>query len=164
MPHDRPQDSPLPAATMRFRKLRIALSATCVLACALLVVLWVRSWDVQSSSANWYGDAWMRKVPGKRFYKVFSNRGRVRLMTSSTVGNWTMEVLEDDRSAVGFGVLQGQTSYYAQIPHWFLDSLAAFGVVTPWIPWSRRFSLRTLLIVTTLAAMALGVIVYATRE
>ena len=29
---------------MRFRKLRIAFSATCVIACVLLIVLWVRSY------------------------------------------------------------------------------------------------------------------------
>jgi len=29
---------------MRFRKLRIAFSATCLIACVLLIVLWVRSY------------------------------------------------------------------------------------------------------------------------
>ena len=28
---------------MKFRKLRIAFSATCLIACVLLIVLWVRS-------------------------------------------------------------------------------------------------------------------------
>ena len=30
--------------TVRFRKLRIAFSATCLIACVLLIVLWVRSY------------------------------------------------------------------------------------------------------------------------
>jgi uncharacterized membrane protein YbhN (UPF0104 family) len=29
---------------MRFRKLRIAFSATCLIVCVLLIVLWVRSY------------------------------------------------------------------------------------------------------------------------
>jgi hypothetical protein len=46
-------------------------------------------------------------------------------------------------------------------PHWFLILLCAIVAVTPWTPivfWSRRFSLRTLLIVTTLVAVVLGLI------
>jgi hypothetical protein len=35
--------------------------------------------------------------------------------------------------------------------------------VSPWIHWSRHFSLRTLLIATTLVAVVLGLIVYAAR-
>src|SRR4051812_6024482 len=36
---------------MRFRKLRIAFSATCLIACVLLIVLWVRSyWWVEQVS------------------------------------------------------------------------------------------------------------------
>src|SRR6476620_2501344 len=36
---------------MRFRKLRIAFSATCLIACVLLIVLWVRSyWWYESVS------------------------------------------------------------------------------------------------------------------
>src|SRR6476660_5145825 len=34
----------IPSNAMRFRKLRIAFSATCIIACALLIVLWVRSY------------------------------------------------------------------------------------------------------------------------
>ena len=36
---------------MKFRKLRIAFSATCLIACVLLIVLWVRSyWWVEEVS------------------------------------------------------------------------------------------------------------------
>jgi hypothetical protein len=45
------------------------------------------------------------------------------------------------------------------IPYWapiaFFASLGA----TPWVKWSKRFSLRTLVIATTLVAVMLGVIV-----
>ena len=41
--------------------------------------------------------------------------------------------------------------------------LVAALVAVPWIPYSRRFSLRTLLIATTLVAVVLGLAVWAGR-
>src|SRR6185295_531772 len=90
---------------MRFHKLRFAWSVACTLACLLLIVLWVRSWSVQDSAEEYYGDAWLYKVPGERLYKIFSNRGGVRLMTATWTGTWSLPVLEDNRTIVGFGAL-----------------------------------------------------------
>ena len=47
------------------------------------------------------------------------------------------------------------------MPHWFLVLVVATLSALPWFRW--RFSLRTLLIVTTLIAVALGAIGYAVR-
>jgi hypothetical protein len=47
------------------------------------------------------------------------------------------------------------------VPHWFL-ALAFVGLGgLSWLRWQKRFSLRTLLIATTLVAIALEVIMYA---
>lgn len=43
------------------------------------------------------------------------------------------------------------------VPHWLLLLLAATISAMPWIKW--RFSLRTLLIATTLVAVGLGIVV-----
>jgi hypothetical protein len=52
---------------------------------------------------------------------------------------------------------------YLSLPH----SLYALVFVTiaavPWIRWSKRFRLRTLLIATTLVAVVLGLIVWSIR-
>ena len=135
----------------------------CGIACLLLIVLWVRSWSVQSSAVTWYGDQWKRQVPGQRYYSIFSNRGAIRFSTSNTTGNWGVQVLESDRAVLGFGYLKGQTSHYAQVPHWFLVALTAAGATMPWLPWSWRFSFRTLLIGMTLMAIAIGLIAVASR-
>jgi hypothetical protein len=45
------------------------------------------------------------------------------------------------------------------IPFWFLTTLTVSVAVAPWIHWSNRFSLSTLLIATTLIAVGLGVLV-----
>jgi hypothetical protein len=44
-----------------------------------------------------------------------------------------------------------------RLPHSLLLLFAAMGAMTPWIRW--RFILRTLLIATTLIAVALGIAV-----
>jgi hypothetical protein len=53
--------------------------------------------------------------------------------------------------------------YSITIRHWTLAFAFVLFVITPWIRWSKRFSLRTLLIATTLIAVALGLIAYANR-
>ena len=48
-------------------------------------------------------------------------------------------------------------------PHWFLVSTLFTLAAIPWLPaakWLKRFSLRTLLIATTLVAVGLGVVVW----
>jgi hypothetical protein len=44
------------------------------------------------------------------------------------------------------------------MPHWFLIVVT---IILSAIPWFQRFSLRTLLIATTLVAVVLGIIVAA---
>jgi hypothetical protein len=46
------------------------------------------------------------------------------------------------------------------IPYWFITPLVA---VAAFLPWIKRFSLRTMLIATTVAAIALGAIVALSR-
>jgi hypothetical protein len=50
------------------------------------------------------------------------------------------------------------------VPYWFLVVIAGISAALCGIPWVKwHFSLRTLLIATTLVAVGLGVIVYASR-
>ena len=47
--------------------------------------------------------------------------------------------------------------YEFVVPHWLVTALFAIIGFVPWIPW--KFSLRTLLIATTLIAVVLGLVV-----
>jgi hypothetical protein len=47
------------------------------------------------------------------------------------------------------------------LPYWLLVGISAVVGVAPWIKWSFRFSRRTLLFVTTLVAVGLGLIILA---
>lgn len=51
-----------------------------------------------------------------------------------------------------------------KFPMWLLVAAAVVGAALPWLPWwSTRFSLRTLLIVTTLIAVGLALVMYFAR-
>ena len=64
----------------------------------------------------------------------------------------------------GFGFfIHDQNSRYAILPLVFRVSSATLAAV-PWIHARWRFSLRTLLIATTLVAVVLGLVVYAARK
>jgi hypothetical protein len=52
---------------------------------------------------------------------------------------------------------------YLRFPHWFPVALSATFAAIPWIAWSRRFSIRAMLIGVTVVASLLGAMVYAVR-
>jgi hypothetical protein len=67
-------------------------------------------------------------------------------------------------SLVWFGVIRRSNSLTLWMPNWLLVLVFATLAAVPWLPWwSKRFSLRTLLIATTLIAVILGAIVYAAK-
>jgi hypothetical protein len=45
-----------------------------------------------------------------------------------------------------------------RIPYWFLILGTVVVAFVPKIPWARRFSLRTLLIIVTLACLGCGIV------
>jgi hypothetical protein len=60
------------------------------------------------------------------------------------------------------GINPPLTVDYATVPHWFLLMLAAGLAAAPWLRY--RFSLRTLLIATTLVAVVLSLAVYVATK
>jgi hypothetical protein len=151
---------------MRFRKLRIAFSAACLIACVLLIVLWVRSyWWVDSIET--------RKSPS--IWVVASGRGVLGvgydpLVSPVAVRDWRFESDPPDyeaqspqHSILGFYIHHSQGEFAILLPYWFLVLFAMVLVAVPWIRWSKRFSLRTLLIATTLVAVVLGLIIWSVR-
>jgi hypothetical protein len=80
----------------------------------------------------------------------------LKLESFDAESGYAKSVIQD--TAWGFYIL-GMHDWYVLVPHWFLALLTATISATPWIRWSRRFSLRTLLIATTFLAVVLGLIV-----
>jgi hypothetical protein len=164
---------------MRCGKLRITWSVLCGIACVLLIVAWVRSFSVADTMyIGWRG------VPYNAVIVLDPSRLAIELreydITPGSVAN-PLIYMRDSQAIPGY-----QQRRYADgsiparrwfrfspraptqdatlfIPLWFPTLFLAITGVFPWIQWSKRFSLRTLLIATTLVAVALGLIVALSR-
>ena len=138
---------------MRFRKLRIAWSATWSVAFVLLIVLWVRSYWQINTLDNLHG------------YTIVVTQGRLDLRervkypalptVAEFISNpWLLTRPTPSPPAI---------VVVASIPLWLLVAFGSQLAAAPWIPLRKSFSLRTMLIATTLVAVVLGLIVYAVR-
>jgi hypothetical protein len=154
--------------SMRLRKLRIAWSVACGIACVLLIALWMRS--------GMWGDQLGYCYASAQELTCRSINGRLQIdwgynpFSEADAGEWLAhslnidEIYGDDHPEVtspiwAFDIGQGFLSI--AVPHWSLFVVVVAVGTLPWIRW--RFSLRTLLIATTLVAVALGLAAYATR-
>jgi hypothetical protein len=156
---------------MRFRKLRIAWSVFWGLAALLLIVLCVRSY--------WWCDI-LAIYPSSRSFGLGSVQGEL-VYTSTTFPftfgpqpQWTAHsqyitatmgfpLMRDGQpvnTTMGFGWFSDVHWLYVFVPHGLPIFATVAAALTPWIIRTHRFSLRTLLIATTLIAVILGLIVY----
>jgi hypothetical protein len=134
---------------MKFRKLRIAWSVLCGFACLLLIALWARSY--------WWADIVAHKNLG-----IMSNRGMFYFGQddSAATAGWFISSEPSEPNDIGWNS-DPPGQFFVCAPHWLLAlTSVAIGAAS----WIRRFSLRTLLIATTLVAVMLGLIVYVTRQ
>jgi hypothetical protein len=131
----------------------------------LLVVLWMRSDVVDSFSF----------ALGSNVLSVDSKDGQLYASVSASGGANLQPFLRYPRraeaavweavrqeNAWGFGMFQDLTWINTStivVPHWFPALLSFTCAILPWIKCPRRFSLRTLLIATTLFAAVLGLMV-----
>jgi hypothetical protein len=145
--------------------LRIAFSATWVIACVLLTISWTRSYRTF--------DYLCFPLIGDSSFGVDIEVGDISVIVHRTyrmawsTGNNPSPCLDEDCSfsvnapTWGFHFNLRPEDISLAMPHWFLILLSMSFSALPWIRW--RFNLRTLLIATTLVAVVLGLIVYATR-
>jgi hypothetical protein len=147
----------------KLRTLRIAFAVICGIACMLLLVLWVRSY--QKCEIVSYVN------PGNVVTTFGSNGGTVYYGHMTLPPNPLMvpgfprqlgwrygsDVVGEVPSMFEFrnGIIR--------LPYFRLVTITGLIGVAPWISWSKRFSLRTLLIATTLVALVLGLIFAVSR-
>ena len=125
---------------MRFRKLRIAWSVAWGVVAVLLCVLWVRSYLVYDHVEVYYPS-------GLEGFIAYSNKG---MYIVSTYG-----LLAPHLQSWSFGRTRWGTVFC--LPYSLTMFVVCAVSIAPWIHY--RFSFRTLLIATTLVAVALGLIV-----
>jgi hypothetical protein len=147
---------------MRYRKLRIAWSVVCGIACVLLIALWVRSYGT--------GDVLNERITKTHAFTLVSQQGFCgALLFDPTVHaspKWGLISVSSPtwQSPSWDFAIHSKSDRYVQamVPWWFVVlSVAIMSIITPRLKW--RFSLRTLLIATTLVAVVLGLIVWAGR-
>jgi hypothetical protein len=154
---------------MRFYRLRIVLSAACLIACVLLVALWVRSY--------WRMDVVSGHGPDGFGLCLSSMRGSLVGSRGSPAGpndnqpwklNWNRELPPDAVGARGRAFISVRierlpcvTSVF--IPIWIVWAMGIALSAAPWLL-SWRFSLRAMLAAVAVIASVLGVLVYAARE
>jgi hypothetical protein len=148
--------------------LRIAVTALSLTACVLLIALWVRSY--------WWHDMVACGFTSKDGIIIDSTNGGLGLLrmslhgTPTTFVNWKVtSIWSPSEGPLPIGSEESYTAFFFKrltdgfslsVPYWFLVLLfAALGTLAYTSRW-KRFSLRTLLIATTLVAVALGTVIY----
>jgi hypothetical protein len=150
------------------RHFRIAVTALSLTACVLMIALWVRSYW-------WHDIAHCPLTSTPRMLCVYSLRGRITIAAvvwqkddpGPTGWGWEPEFVPrfvplDAPPLFEYHILANGID--ARFPHWLpIPALATLSVAAtlPWLRW--RFSLRTLLIATTLVAAGLGFFIWAVR-
>jgi hypothetical protein len=165
---------------VRFRKLRIAFSCTCGMACALLIAFWVRSY---SDMEEWKG-----RLPGSFGYLFRSNEGRLTscgfvLGPSDEKGlpndwpvviwkrpnrkGWVVQVPPWSKKGFlypwGFRDTWTGSSWMVMLPYWFLVTASGLLAMAFQFGWSWQFSLRNLFVLTTFLAVVLGMVEWLDR-
>ena len=149
---------------MKFRKLRIAWSATLCAAVLLLALLCVRSyWRLEI----------VEKVAGWQAVQVSSVKGRIAmglLDSRAAIGTSYLNVVSGDAAewrkggALGLAYYRDGSVTALIAPHWVPALISAGLALIPWFSGSWRFSVRTLLIAMTVVAVALSLIMLAARQ
>ena len=152
----------------RFRKLRIAWSVGWGLLAVLLIVLWAGSywwtyWIIHERGPDYAavgiirGIACIRCSSLRPDIKTHDPQGwRVQSCPASNIyGEFFSAFKWNDDPRFIFGVL-------LDLNCWCWATFFAALSAAPWIRW--RFSLRTLLIATTLIAVVLGVVVWVVKS
>jgi hypothetical protein len=147
---------------MKFRKLRIAWSVFCGIATVLLIALWVRSYA-------YIGVAIIPVAPNHSL-GIGSVGGAIGIGMNYSPGQlrsyqypyerWKKEALAKlVPNPIWGGIINDKNQLLIYMPDWVLLGLVAVAGLSPWLRQSSwRFSLRTLLITTTLVAVLLGMI------
>jgi len=136
------------------RYLRITWTAACVIVVVLLCALWVRSyWQPQ----EWELGRWPWRFT-KALAGLQSEDGQVMFAMFDMRNHWSGSLFVHHPERAFYYQADGGF-YEAGVPHWFVSLFFATLAAAPWFRW--RFSLRTLLIGTTLIAAVLGLIVWA---
>ena len=154
---------------MKYRKLRIAWSVGWGLLDVLLIALWVRSywWSDRILSGETWATTYVESYVGRNTFGRYHS-DLARLPSSEDNEEWyiinttPVKAFDPDSDPAFEFYWRGVDSgIRVTIPSWLLVLFSGILAAVPWFRW--RFSLRTLLIATTLTAVVLGLVVWMVR-
>jgi hypothetical protein len=148
---------------MKHRKLRIAWSVAWGVVVLLLVGLWLRSY--------WRADLLGGYSPSTFIFGAGSRQGTLGAewqpdaASFLRIRQWkTISLPLGTAPAVQFYCHRTpQGTITISVPIWFPVCLLVLVASLPWMPWPSHFSLRSLLLATTLVALVLARLVMALR-
>jgi hypothetical protein len=157
---------------MRYRKLRIAWSGAWAVVYLWFLSLWVQTSHISHDFTVGrlpYG-IWVSAMSGQVMFSslpdVDGQYKRLKLpppdrsyVPTYAGGERTEFHRRDSMSDVW-----GDYTTYFSVPIWLLAALAATIGAIPWIRWSKRFTLRALLITMALVAVVSGLIICVARK
>jgi hypothetical protein len=152
---------------MRFRKLRIAWSVLWGLLAVIVLALNVWScwwWDRCYLQGARYG-VQINSDAGHLVLVIGPSEPTVKTMILGHLPSIGPADVYYANDVFGFYWKEDFGSLRLDIPYWFLVLVVTAIAASPWLPWwSKRFSLRTLLISMTLAGLLLGFAVYIASQ
>ncbi len=151
---------------MKHRSLRIAWSVAWGIAAVLLMVLWARSYrNLNGLSAA--DECYLIDSQNRRC-GVATDAGLISVCVTNPSPwpvSWSFSYFQEDEIRQGFGwwtsdhgTGRNDSSTALVVPLWLPVAVAAGCTAVPWIRLASHFSVRTLLIATTLIAIGLGLI------
>jgi hypothetical protein len=158
---------------MKHRKLRIAWSVAWGVVVVLLCVLWVRSywlvnrseWHATNMPVFFAESVAGRVLFGARQADEWDYKGWWWKSESVEDAEHLRDLLyfdphDDHFEIAGFQLTRDSVGASLIAPYFFIVTAIAAIAAVPRLRWSKRFSLRTLLIATTLITVVLGIIVW----
>jgi hypothetical protein len=147
------------------RYLRIAFSATCLIACVLLIALWARSYTWGESYTWDFGQAYCSAsyLRGAIVVRSLDASHRGDLTTGYGWGRAPRQRLDETFPVhfYGFYFRKASGDLTLIVPMWFLIIVSISCAAAPWLAW--KFGVRTLLIATTVVAVVLGIAVWLSK-
>jgi hypothetical protein len=145
---------------MKYRKLRIAWSVAWGVLCLLLVAYWAWSYSGPHGGL-------MRSTPTLK-YEHYSHDGRLIILKAprfyapggaEVLMGYPEELFSDStKTMLKIGRYASGRNSWISVPYLLPVSVVLIFASLTWLPWSSRFSLRSLLIGITVVAVLLGLI------
>src|SRR5687768_10169719 len=147
---------------MKYLPLRIAFSVLCGIACLLLLALWVRSYWGRVGREVLVTPAYRYEISTENGTLIVLQRQRVFISFEATLA-YPETMFADVSTKKRLGIGRYVSDYFSAVgfSYWLLILITMLPGAAPWMRW--RFSMRTLLVAVTVAAVVLGTIVWAVK-